>query len=135
MIIVAEYIGNDITGLDGYDGLFQVNEYGELCLYLQRLLDQEEMDSFSTGLSGKLIDGIRQDGCVLVMRFRYQESLFTDIANAMKTSVTDSILIGWQLEKPSKEQRFPFWGWMTIGAAVLIGIMELGKRKRHARVS
>ena len=117
--VILEHIGNNITGLADSASLFKLNEEGELRLYLNRLLSQEELDSLAVTL-GQL----KQDGCVLPIEFRYTDSTFGTIIEAVEEVIIPAnVMIGWQLLKET-EKGFPVWGWIILGAGLVVAVME-----------
>jgi len=119
MKVIAEHIGNDITGLTDSASLFKLNEEGELRLYLNRLLSQEELDDLAVTI-GKL----KQDACVLPISFRYTNSTFGTIIEAIDTVIIpEDVMIGWQLLKEQKKG-FPVWGWVILGAGLVVAYVE-----------
>ena len=117
--VISEHVGNDITGLADSASLFKLNEEGELRLYLNRLLSQEELDSLAVTL-GQL----KQDGCVLPIEFRYTDSTFGTIIEAVEEVIIPAnVMIGWQLLKET-EKGFPVWGWIILGAGLVVAVME-----------
>ena len=126
--VISEHVGNDITGLAESASLFKLNEEGELRLYLNRLLSQEELDSLAITL-GKL----KQDGCLLPISFRCTDVTFDTIIEAVEEVIIPAnVMIGWQLLKET-EKGFPVWGWVMVGIGLIAataGIHYVGESRK-----
>ena len=113
MKVIAESLSDKIDNLSSYENYFSEGDVGELRIYLDRLLYQDEMDCLRTEIENQgvmLISPIAQDARVLVVRFRKAVAPLAIIARII---VTVGIgIIGWQL---FKESGFPLWGWILGG--------------------
>lgn len=91
MILITEHIGNDLSTLPTHLDLFKEGEKGEVRIYLEEPLIQEEFDKVRQALAGM---NVRQDARILLVEFRRNSDPLTLIA----LSVTVGI-VGWQLFK------------------------------------
>ena len=124
MEVVVELIGNDLSAIASYDYMFKEKEYGELRVFLDRPLDQEEMDMVVSRLPDLMVG---QDAGILLMTFKYTDGLLLAVASVLTEEIPSSIVLGWQLGK--EDWRTIPWGWLFLGAGVVVAMVESRKKK------
>lgn len=115
MKIVAEYTGNDISTLESISGDGQY----ELRLYLVRPLLQVEIGHIQDviGSQGILINDIKQDANILVVKFWMTPTLLAALTKGIGVEIT-----GWQLLRTES--------YVGVGIALAVLIALLIRRKK-----
>jgi len=120
-MIIAE--GPSISDLSQYEALFKEGEKGELRLYVERSLNQEELDCLAQEILDQgvtLTAPITQDARIVSIKFQKQIAPLLIIGGVIVALVIG--VTGWQLFKESVSV-IPVWLWLaggiTIGYAVL----------------
>lgn len=128
--LVAEQLNGNIESLPSYEVQFAEGDTGELRLYLQRPLYQEEIDQLEQQILSQgvlLTEPISQDARVLVIKFRKAIAPLAIIATSV--GLITSILIGWQIFKESGSS-IPTWIWVICGGIVLVTVASVSKKNR-----
>lgn len=116
MKVVAE--GLEVNKIAEYESLYGEGEKGELRLYVDRQLSENEIASLETQICNQgvtLVEPISQEAHILFVRF---QKLLVPLAIIVAAIAAIGVgVAGWQL---LKEPLFgvPWWVWM-IGAGVL----------------
>ena len=126
MELIAEHLGSDITTLSDYESYYQEGDKGELKLYLDRMLYQDEIKQLEYELCNQgvmLTAPITQDARILVIKFQKAIAPLLIIGGAIAVLVVG--IVGWQLLKTSVSN-IPVWTWL-LGGAVIYHIIRRKK--------
>ena len=129
MKIIKENLGSNISALPDYETYFQEDDKGELRLYLDNPLNQDELNQLEHELRSAevtLTVPITQDARMILIRFQKTISPLTTIATAV-SGIVGTGLLGWQLSK--EPLGVPWWIWVAAGGAVLYLIFRKPARK------
>ena len=114
MRLVAESLGPDMTSLDKYESYYGEGSKGELRVYMNRELTQNEMsyvgdEIIRQGVCGSISQGAR----ILFVSFEKRVAPLLIIATIIGATISG--ILGWQL---FKEVGVPAWAWMVGGCAL-----------------
>ena len=133
MELIAESLGNNLSNLSDYENKFSEGALGELRIYLDRPLYQNEIDQIEYDIRSQgviLTAPIVQDARVLVIKFKKAIAPLAIIAIAVGGILAVGAgLLGWQIWK-STQLGVPLWAWLIGGAALvyLLFTSETGKQ-------
>ena len=118
-MIVAEKIGNDVSSLSEYEKYFAEGDTGELRVYLDRTLYQDEIEQLEQEIQSQgVIAFVTQDARMLIIKFRKALAPLVIIAAAVAAiSAAGAGVVGWQIFKTTK-MGVPLWAWIVGGAAL-----------------
>jgi len=114
MILIAEELGGSLTRLPEYDSHFATGDMGELRLYLDSPLSQEEISQLERAILSQgvvLTAPIVQDAQILVIKFKKTVASLATLVDGISAN-----LQGWQLFK--SESSIPLWALLTGGIAL-----------------
>ena len=122
--LIAESLSSNIL-LEKYETFYKEGDTGELRVYLQRPLCQEELDDLQSSIIGQgvvLTVPVEQDARVLMIKFRKTIAPLPIIGLALVAIP----IIGWQLFK-SASFSIPSWVWVIVGMTVAYVIIRKKK--------
>ena len=129
MELVAERLDNNLTPLSDYETYFREGEAGELRIYLNRPLYQDEIDCLETEILNKgvvLTEPITQDARILVIRFQKAIAPLLIIGGVV-TAIVGGIA-GWQIFKLTT-WGIPLWTILLGGSAILYLLLRKPVKK------
>ena len=128
MKLVAESLSGNLDTLASYEP-FNEGDTGELRVYLEKTLSQEEIVKLETKICNQgaiLTEPLVQDARILVIKFKKAIAPLPIIAGVL----AGIAVLGWQLF--SETTPIPLWAWVlggfVIGYTVLRRKKWLGKR-------
>ena len=121
MKLVAEKLGNDLSSLSDYESQFREGDKGELRLYVDRPLYQDELEQLGSEILGQgvnLTDTIKQDARIVMIRFEKRIAPLLIIALAVGALGVG--ILGWQMWQTTM-RGVPLWVWgVGIGALLYL---------------
>lgn len=119
IVVVSEQITNALDEVPQYESSFNEGDTGELHIYLQNNISQEQLltlqhDILATGVV--LTREITQDARIIIIPFKKAMPALLAIASAVST--ISGFIIGYQLLKEVK-MGLPLWGWAVIGGVIV----------------
>jgi len=127
-VLVAEQLTNNFDEVPQYESKFAEGDTGELHIYLQNDLNEEQIDILQQDILSKgvvLTAPIVQDARILIIKFKKALAPLSIIASSM--SLVASTLVGWQIYKTSGTA-IPNWLWFALGGVILVTIAASTKR-------
>ena len=128
MELVGERIGN-LSNLSDYEVYFGEGDNGELRVYLQRPLYQDEIDKLENEICSQgvvLTAPITQDARILVIKFQKAIAPLLIIGGAIAAIVAG--VTGWQIFRTT-QMGVPLWVWGVGGIALLYLLFRKPARK------
>ena len=120
--LVAEELSGNISSLPDYEPYFGEGDTGELRLYLEHSLYQEEIEQLEQEILNQgviLTESITQDARILVIKFQKAIAPLMIIAIVVGGfAVVIGGLLGWQIFR-SVSMGVPLWVWLVGGGALL----------------
>ena len=132
MELIGESLSNNLSNLSSYEVYFKEGDTGELRVYLERSLYQDEMDCIQTEILSQgviLIAPVTQDARILVIKFRKTIAPLLIIGGAIAAIVIGTI--GWQLLR-TETAGIPLWTWIT-GVGFILYTVSRRKKWRGKR--
>lgn len=117
-MLIGEKLGSDLSSLSSYETYFGEGDIGELRVYLDRPLYQDEIDRLQTELLSQgvtLTAPITQDARILLIRFQKQIAPLLIIGGAIAAIVAG--ILGWQIFKGT-QVGIPVWVWIVGGLSL-----------------
>ena len=117
-MLIGEYIGDSLGTLPGYEVYYSEGSRGELRLYLNESLSNDDLLMLENNILGQgviLTSPIEQDANIVSIKFQKAIAPLLIIAGAV-TLIVGS-LIGWQIFKTT-QMGVPLWVWLVGGLAL-----------------
>jgi len=116
--LIGENLGQDLSTLSQYEAYFNEGDTGELRVYLDRQLSQDEINQLEYELCSQevvLTEPIAQDARILVIKFQKAIAPLLIIGGAIVAIV--GVVLGWQIFKLT-QWGIPLWTILIGGAAL-----------------
>ena len=132
MKLIGENLGQDLSTLKDYESYFNEGDIGELRLYVDNSLNQEDINQLEQDICNQgviLTAPIAQDARVVLIRFQKAIAPLLIIGGVVAAIIVG--ILGWQLLKTTVSG-IPAWAWLLGGALIYYTVSRrkkwLGKK-------
>lgn len=138
MNIVAEYLGEDLSGMRNAEALFNELDFGEARIFVSKQYSPAELDSVQAEIERRgvrLTGNVTQSGQFVSIPFQKAIAPLAIIAVvAAVTLAAGGAILGWQIVKSTK-MGVPIWVWGLGGLAVTYLLITSDASKATGRAA